>query len=330
MQLRTFELFCHVADQRSFSKAAEVAGVTQSAVSQSIGHLEDSLGTKLFDRSKRPLKLTQTGQIYLQGVRDMVRQYKVLVEQVRNHARQQSGTVTVGTVYSVGLSYMPEATKAFEQVCPDVRVKTEFGSSQRVVELVLESKVDFGLVSFPQATRVLGTIPWQAEPMRLVCSAEHRLASETGISASRLNGIEMIGFERGLVLRQAIDQCLKAAGVSVMTTMEFDNCDSIVRAIQANRGLGIVPEAAVRRETANGTLRVIACSEIELVRPLGIIYRKRSSLSQAATKFGSLLLGRAMDHKAPTKTDAAKVKVEEVKTERGRNDSMNRAASEHS
>ncbi len=306
MQLRVFELFCHVADQRSFSKAAEVAGVTQSAVSQSIGHLEDSLGSKLFDRSKRPLKLTETGQIYLHGVRDIVRQYQTLVEQVQNHDLRQSGTVTVGTVYSVGLSYMPEATKAFEEHHPDVRVKTEFGSSQLVVELVLENKVDFGLVSFPQATKLLGTIPWQAEPMRLVCSSEHALASETEISASRLNGIEMIGFERGLVLRQAIDQCLKAAGVSVVSTMEFDNCDSIVRAIQANRGLGIVPEAAVRRETANGTLRVIACGEIHLVRPLGIIYRKRGALSSAATDFGSLLLGHEMENDLLTKAEAAK------------------------
>lgn len=320
MQLRTFELFCHVADQRSFSKAAEVAGVTQSAVSQSIGHLEDSVGSKLFDRSKRPLALTEAGQIYLHGVREILHQYKELVERVENHDRRRSDTVTVGTVYSVGLSYMPEATKAFEENRPNVRVKTEFGSSQRVVELVLENKVDFGLVSFPRATKILGTIPWQAEPMRLVCSAEHALASETEISAARLKEFDMIGFERGLVLRQAIDQCLKAAGISVLTTMEFDNCDSIVRAIQANRGLGIVPEAAVRRETANGTLRVIACREIQMVRPLGIIFRKRGTLSRAAIDFGSLLLGHEMEHDLLTKTEAAKA-------DRERCESSDRAAS---
>ncbi len=320
MQLRTLELFCHVADQRSFSKAAEAAGVTQSAVSQSIGHLEETLETTLIDRSKRPLSLTQAGQIYLRGVRDIVRQYKELEDQVHHHGQRLSDTVTVGTVYSVGLSYMPEATKAFEQNHPDVRVRTEFGSSQRVEELVLENEVDFGLVSFPRATKALGAIPWQAEPMRLVCSSEHPLASETEIPASRLQGIDFICFERGLVLRQAIDQCLKAAGVSVVTTMEFDNCDSIVRAIQANRGLGFVPEAAVRRETANGTLRVIACREIQMVRPLGIIFRKRGKLSRAAIEFGSLLLGREMEHDLLTRTEAAKA-------DRDKTESRDRAVS---
>lgn len=296
------------------------AGVTQSAVSQSIGHLEETLETTLIDRSKRPLALTKAGQIYLRGVREIVRQYRELEEQVHHHGQQLSGTVTIGAVYSVGLSYMPEATEAFEKSHAEVRVRTEFGSSQRVVELVLDNAVDFGLVSFPRATKTLGAIPWLCEPMRLVCSSDHPLAGETEIPASRLQGIEMVGFERGLVLRQAIDQCLKAAGISVVTSMEFDNADSMVRAIQANRGIGMVPESAVRRETATGTLKVVSCRDIQMVRPLGIIFRKGGKLSRAAVEFGSLLLGREMEVELRTKSEAAKA-------DRQRSESNNRAVS---
>ncbi|SMP49938.1 DNA-binding transcriptional regulator, LysR family [Neorhodopirellula lusitana] len=285
-----------------------------------MGHLEESLQTTLIDRAKRPLNLTEAGQTYLRGVREIVRQYKELEAQVQNLGRQLSGLVTIGAVYSVGLSYMPEATAAFESAQPDVRVRTEFGSSQRVVEMVLDNEVDFGLVSFPRATKTLGAIPWQAEPMRLVCSEDHPLAGETEIPASRLQGIEMVGFERGLVLRQAIDQCLKAAGISVITSMEFDNADSMVRAIQAHRGIGMVPEAAVRRETAHGTLRVVSCRDLKLVRPLGIIFRKGGKLSRAATEFGSLLLGREMEVELRTKTEAAKV-------DRQRSETRDRAVS---
>lgn len=294
--------------------------MTQSAVSQSIGHLEESLDTKLIDRSKRPLSLTKAGQIYLRGVREIVRQYRELEDQVHQHGQQLSGTVTIGAVYSVGLSYMPEATAAFEKRQPDVRVRTEFGSSQRVVEMVFDNEVDFGLVSFPRATRDLGAIPWLSEPMRLVCSADHPLADETEIPASRLQGMEMVGFERALVLRQAIDQCLKLAGISVVTSMEFDNADSMVRAIQAHRGIGMVPESAVRRETANGTLRVVSCRDIQMVRPLGIIFRKRGKLSRAAVEFGSLLLGREMEVELRTKTEAARA-------DRQRSQTNNRAVS---
>lgn len=320
MQLRTLEFFCHVADQRSFSKAAAAAGVTQSAVSQSIGHLEESLETILIDRSKRPLSLTKAGQIYLRGVREILRQYSELEAQVHHQGRKLSGTITIGAVYSVGLSYMPEATAAFEKVHPEVRVRMEFAPSQKVVEMVLDNQVDIGLVSFPKATKRLGFVPWLCEPMRLVCSADHPIASETEIPPSRLHGIEMIGFDRSLVLRQAIDQCLKSAGISVVTSMEFDNADSMVRAIQAHRGIGIVPESVVRRETANGTLRVVRCREIQMVRPLGILFRKGGKINRAAVEFGSLLLGRDMEVELRTKAETAKA-------DRQRIESNNRAVS---
>ena len=295
MQLRTLEVFCTVAEQRSFSKAAVLHELTQSAVSQAIQHLEESIGVQLIDRSKRPLILTAAGTTYLRGVRGLLRGYGRLEQEVRSISKQLSGLVTVGTVYSVGLSYLPEATDEFEQLHPEVDVKVEFGSSQRVVEMTAEGEVDFGLVSFPKNTKDLQYVLWQKEPMRLVCSAKHPLADQHEVTLAELQGIEMVGFDRNLPLRQEIDQCLSRAGVTVQVRMEFDNADSMIRAIQANRGIGIVPEAAVRRETATGSLRVVACRELRMTRPLGIIFRRSGRLSQAADEFGSLLLGRPLE-----------------------------------
>jgi DNA-binding transcriptional LysR family regulator len=92
--------------------------------------------------------------------------------------------------------------------------------------------------------------------------------------------------------------------------MEFDNADSMIRAIQANRGIGIVPEAAVRRETANGSLRVVACRELRITRPLGIIFRRSGRLSRAASEFGSLLLGRPIEADKRMKSGSGKIAVE--------------------
>ena len=88
--------------------------------------------------------------------------------------------------------------------------------------------------------------------------------------------------------------------------MEFDNADSMIRAIQANRGIGIVPEAAVRRETADGSLRVVACRELRMTRPLGIIFRRSGRLSRAASEFGSLLLGRPIESDKRIKSSGGK------------------------
>lgn len=294
VQIKTLDLFCRVADARSFSEAARTAGLTQSAVSQSISHLEEIVETQLIDRSKRPLQLTLAGETYLTGVREVVRAYQEVAAKIRRPGVPIEGVVRVGAIYSVGLSYLPQATDRFQKTFPNVSIKTEFGSSERVVDLVNAGRVDFGLVSFPRDTKSLASIPWQNEPMRLVCAADHPLAARTEVSAHELNGLQMMGFQRGLGLRQAIDQCLKQAHVTVDFDKEFDNADSMIRAIQLHGSIGFVPEAAVRLETAAGSIRVVACRGIQMVRPLGIIHRRRSPLSPAAAEFGSLLLGRQM------------------------------------
>lgn len=310
MYLRTLELFCTIAEQRSFSKAAAAHHLTQSAVSQAIQHLEESLSVQLIDRSKRPLVLTPAGKIYLRGLRGVLRSYQRLEQEVRSTSKQLSGGITIGSIVSVGLSYMPDATAAFERIHPEVDVKTEFGSNDRVFEMTSEGEVDFGLVSFPRNTKQLQSILWQREPLRLVCSCEHPLAIHHEVSSSQLNGIEMIGFDRRLELRQEIDQSLAKAGISVNVRMEFDNADSMIRAIQANRGIGFVPEAAVRRETADGSLRVVACRELRMTRPLGIIFRRSGRLSRAASEFGSILLGRPLESEKTSKSGSGKSAAE--------------------
>jgi DNA-binding transcriptional LysR family regulator len=278
-------------------------------------HLEESVGVQLIDRSKRPLILTAAGKTYLTGLRGVLRSYERLEQEVRSTSKQLSGQITIGTIVSVGLSYMPEATDAFSRLHPEVDVKTEFGTKDRVFEMTAEGEVDFGLVSFPRSTKQLQFVPWQQEPMRLVCSSEHALAAQHEVSLSQLMRIEMIGFDRQLQLRHEIDQCLSKAGITVNVRMEFDNADSMIRAIQANRGIGFVPEAAVRRETANGSLRVVACRGLRMTRPLGIIFRRSGRLSKAASEFGSLLLGRPVESGNRSKSGSGKLAVDHAAIE---------------
>ena len=281
-------------------------------------HLEESLGVQLIDRSKRPLVLTTAGRTYLSGLRGVLRSYERLEQEVRSISKRLSGQITVATIYSVGLSYLPEAREAFSRLHPDVEVKLEFGTSARVLEMTSQGEVDFGLVSFPRGDKTVEHVNWQQEPMRIVCSNQHPLANHHEVSLHQLSGIEMIGFEPQLMLRQMIDQELGKAGISVKVHMEFDNADSMIRAIQANHGVGIVPEAAVRRETANGSLRVVACRELRMTRPLGIIFRRSGRLSSAAQEFGSLLLGRPLKTSKRLRSESAgKIAIDGTPLDRG-------------
>ncbi|KAA5546040.1 LysR family transcriptional regulator [Roseiconus nitratireducens] len=308
MQLRSLEIFCDVAKLRSFSKAADARGVSQSAVSQTVQHLEESLGTQLIDRSSRPLSLTRAGQTYFRGLQSVLAKYHQLEREVITAGHRVSGPLHVAAIYSVGLSYLPDAKEEFARVYPEVDVRVDYGRNEDVIERLLGGEVELGLVSFPKSTKQIVAVPWQKEPMRLVCSAKHPLAKRNEVSLSDLDGLEMVGFDSSLELRRSIDQHLKRAGVRVDFRTEFDNADSIVRAIQANDGAGFLPEAAVRRETAAGALRVVACRGLSMIRPLGIIFRRSGRPSRAGHEFGSLLLGRPLDPERDKKSKPGEAK----------------------
>jgi DNA-binding transcriptional LysR family regulator len=295
MQLRTLELFCSVAEFRSFSRAAMEFEITQSAVSQAMHQLEESVGSRLLDRSRRPLELTAAGEVYLAGVQKLLRGYQRLEDNVRSLGGHVSGRLTIGAIYSIGSTYMPAAREEFRLRQPDVQVRFEYGSSESVAEMVETGEIDFGLVSYPQNTRRLRCIPWLQEPMRVICSSGHRFARGGEIDLKTLNNCELVGFESSLRVRRKIDGFLAQHNVNVDVTMEFDNIDSIIRCVQANSGLTILPEAAVRKECADGSLRVVACKQMRLTRPLAIVVRKNGKLTAAADEFTSLLLGRSID-----------------------------------
>ncbi|RPH81523.1 MAG: LysR family transcriptional regulator [Planctomycetaceae bacterium] len=294
MHLRTLELFCSVAECQSFSRAASEHAVTQSAVSQSIQHLEELLGTRLLDRSRRPLTLTPAGEVYLAGVLKLLRGYQRLEQEVRAVDGRIAGRLNIGAIYSIGSTYMPSAREEFRKRHPDVEVRFEYGSSDSVAQMVESGEVDFGLVSYPKSTRRLRFVNWLEEPMRVISAAGHQFAGVGEIELSELDGQELVGFDASLRIRRVVDSFLSRHGVSVDVSMEFDNIDSMIRAVQANNGLAILPESTVRKECADGSLRIVACKRMQLTRPLGIVLRRAGGLTRAADEFTSLLLGRSI------------------------------------
>ncbi len=310
LHLRTLQIFCAVAHHGSFSKAASDLGLTQSAASQAVQTLEEHLGMLLIDRSLRPLGLTRAGRLYRDGVQKLVHDYQSLEDEIRSIGNQLVGRVTVASIYSVGLSYLPEATKAFAVAHPGVEVVVEYTKPSRVVDLVAGGDVDLGLVSYPDEAKLVRSVLWQQEPMRLICAPGHPLATKSEVRLSDLHHIPMIAFETGLAIRRGIDRYLSQRRVKPRIQMEFDNIDSLIRAVQANMGVSIIPEAAVRRETASGVLRILPCVDLNLNRPLGIAWRRGGRLGPAAREFAALLLGRPIEEgreKALQSDGAAKV-----------------------
>lgn len=289
MQFESLKVFCDVARCRSFSQAAQANGLSQSAVSQIVLQLEKRLGLQLVNRATRPLQLTTLGKKYYDGCRGLVDQYLELEAGLRAAQDQLAATVRVAAIYSVGLRDMNQYVERFEAQQPGARVQIEYLHPDRVYAEVLEGIADCGLVSFPRKSRELGTLPWREEEMVLVCSPVHPLARNLAVEPRHLQGVRYVGFDRDLVIRRKVDRFLREQKVGVEVVAEFDNIETIKKAIDSEAGVALLPEPTVRREFEAGALAAVPLCGCRLVRPLGIIYRRHPRLSATAGRFIDLL-----------------------------------------
>ncbi|QDU86730.1 HTH-type transcriptional regulator CysL [Pirellulimonas nuda] len=295
MHLRSLKIFCDTVRLRSFSKAAEENGVSQSSASQVVHQLEERLGVQMIDRSKRPFVLTPEGEHFYDGCRAIVRRYADLVREVTSLHEAVSARLRVASIYSIGLAHMSQYLREFLEANPRADVRMEYLHPDRVYESVESDEADLGLVSYPEPTRMIDTTAWRDEPMVLVCRPDHPLAALPAISLEMLDGKSLVAFQSGLRIREEIDHALDEAGAQVRVALEFDNIETIKRAVEAGDGVALLPEPTVGREVATGDLTKLPLTDGALVRPLGFIHRRDRPLSDTARRLIQLLQSHAAD-----------------------------------
>lgn len=289
MRIECLKLFCDVVRLRSFSQAARLNGLSQSAASQAMLQLERTLGVNLIDRSTRPLQTTELGKVYYRGCKKMLDEYTELEASIRQEGERMEVSVQVAAIYSVGLRDMGQYVERIRKSYRNAEVHIDYLHPDRVYRRVVEGTADLGLVSFPRNTRELTTRPWRDEPMVLVCPPGHRLSSLTRVHPKDLAKESYIGFEKGLVIRREVDRFLREQGVAVNVVLEFDNIENIKEAVEVGAGVALLPEPTLLREVRSGTLAAVPLVEPGMVRPLGVIIRRHARLSLAAHRFMDLL-----------------------------------------
>jgi DNA-binding transcriptional LysR family regulator len=287
MHIETLKIFCDLVDTQSFSLAAERNFVTQSAVSQQVRNLEDKFKRRLLERvrGRREIKLTKAGEVFYNECRSVLAAYEQLNESMRGLSGTVSGTVKVATVYSVGLHELPSKVREFMTKFPAVKIDLEYSRTTRVVRDVLNGSVELGVVAYPEPRRGLTIVPMQNDRLVLICPPEHEFAEREQIRATDLNGYDFVLFERDIPTRKSTDKIFKNYGVSVQKVAEFDNIETIKRAVEVGFGLAIVPRPSVVDEQKSGQLAVVSLLEEEWTRSVGIIHRSDKTMSIAAKKF---------------------------------------------
>jgi len=251
MELRQLEHFVAVAEELSFTRAAQRVHVVQSALSSSVAKLERELGVELFDRTRQQISLTAAGDRFRTYALGVLREARNAVDVVSEFRGELSGTVDFGSLISFGPMDVARALGDFHRAHPHVRLRLRLSQSgaSAYLSALIEGSLDLALISVPNR------FPPQLEmrllfeePMVFVCRPDHPVARRRRVSLDVLGTEDLVGFPPEFGLRRLTDDAFRAAGVQARTQYEVPAGFAAVADLVAN-GLGtaLMPASEARR-----------------------------------------------------------------------------------
>lgn len=285
MQVESFRVFRDLVESQSFSKAAQMNDITQSAVSQQIRSMEERFRVPLIERSSKRFALTREGELLYNTSKEITTFYDSLQHQLDEMRDIVSGNIRVATVYSIGLHELPPYLKKFLAEFPNVNVHVEYRRSNQVYDDVLDGTSDIGLVAFPLQKKGLKIDSFKKDKLVIIASPNHPLGQKKTVDVSELATHKFVGFEPDIPTRRAVDKIFSEKSIDIKPVMEFDNIETVKRAVEIDAGISIVPNATVEQEVKAGSLSAIEFKDKSHFRPLGIIYKSSRVLSPAMKRF---------------------------------------------
>ncbi len=293
MQIETLKVYCDLIETASFSQSARLNGVTQSAVSQQIRALENKFDVILIERGKKNFSMTPEGKVFLDAAKQIMEIYVSIEDRFQELQNKVAGTLRVATVFSLGLHELPPFVKKFRATFPEVDLKIDYLRSNQVYNEVLEGRADLGVVAFPAKRKGIVIDEFSQDKLVAICPPEHELSERRSIRLTELKKRKFIAFEPDLPTRKAIDRVLKSEEVQVDRDMEFDNIETVKRAVEVENAVSIVPLRSVEDEVKSGSLVAIDIKSADMWRPLGLVQKRTRATSPAMREFISLLKTRS-------------------------------------
>jgi DNA-binding transcriptional LysR family regulator len=210
----------------------------------------------------------------------------------------------LSTIYSIGLHQLPPYLTRFMKDFPSVNVRVEYRRSNLVHDDIIHNSVDLGLVAYPARMRQLEVIPFQEDRLVLICHPDHALARRPNVEIQDVANEKFVAFDQDIPTRKATDQILKEHKIEIDPVMEFDNIETVKRAVEIGAGIAIIPQATVQQEVRQGVLKSIHLRGNEFTRPLAIVHRRGRVLTPAMKKFIASLTGKPYEEEDSSETAA--------------------------
>lgn len=278
--LRQLRVFVTVAQARSFSRAGEIIGLSQSAVSHSVKELETQTGVKLLDRTTREVVLTEAGQQLAMRLERLLDELNSTLRDVGRLGQQLSGTVRVAASQTISAHLIPQCIAESNHRYPDIDFVLHDRPQQWVLESIRQGDVDFGIVIDPGAVSDLECEVVLSEPFLLLCRDDDPLASLPQVAWQALQEANLVLQDYASGSRPLIDAALAAQGVKATIVQEIGHPATLFPMVEAGIGISVLPALALPLPQGSRLTvkRFVTCVE----RQLMLVRRKNRSLSGAA------------------------------------------------
>ncbi len=282
MDIASLHAFVTIADNSSFSLAADRLHLTQPAVSKRVATLEAELNVRLFDRLSRTVRLTEAGTVLLPRARRILAEVDDSRRALRNLSGIITGPLILATSHHIGLHRLPPVLRTFTARYPQVRLDMRFMDSEVACAVMLRGEVELAIVTLPpNVDPPLEALPLWTDPLVVVASRVHPLAELATVAPQQLKEHSAILPSEATFTRRIIEDELTRLGVEISVAFATNYLETIKMMVVVGLGWSVLP-----RTMLDGELVELPIAGLRLERMLGVVRHTGHTLSNAA---GALL-----------------------------------------
>lgn len=286
MTLRHLKIFVTVCETGSATAAGEKLFIAQPSISLAISELEDYYGIKLFDRISKRLHITEAGKSFLQYATHIVRLFEDMEKEIKNF--DTIGIIRIGTSITIGNCLLPGFVTRFKETHPQMDVKVIIDNSESIQQYILSNQIDIGLIEGVVHSPYIKVHKFRDDELVMICGNEHPFAYKQNVEISELQGEGFILRETGSAGREIFDSMMTSHGLEIAPAWESTSTQAIVRAVQANLGISVLPYLLVKDSLERKEISRFYINGIRFQRSFSVIYHKNKFLTESAKDFIAL------------------------------------------
>lgn len=309
MNLHRLRIFHAVAQRRNITAAASELMLSQPAVSLQLKSLERDLGLPLFQRGGPKLLLTDAGEVLYRAATSMLFAQDEAERAIGELRDGTKGRLILGAGTTGGMYVLPRILQAYKARWPETEIVMQVGTTDQLLERVLQNGLDLAVVGGPIEDRRFKTESICADVLVLIAAPTHPIGSLGTITLKDLGGLPFIVPEAGSRTRQLVERQLRDAGVPLRIAMQMPGTEGVKRAVEAGLGIGIVSRYAVEAELATGVLRALGIAGFSLTRPVSMVYRTQKYFSPVGERFRDFAKAYGAKHLEPAARTARRVQA---------------------